>query len=79
MKSAYRRQYYVRSSKAPKVDGTVCIRMEVRDPVHGFVSFNGVEAKVLDTCVVQRLRRIRQLAYATCCTQVPFIQGSITL
>ena len=38
--------------------------MEVRDPVHGFVNFNNEESQVLDTCVVQRLRRIRQLAYA---------------
>ena len=38
--------------------------MEVRDPVHGFVSFAPDEVRVLDTCVMQRLRRIRQLAYA---------------
>ena len=38
--------------------------MEVRDPVHGFVRFAPDEVRVLDTCVMQRLRRIRQLAYA---------------
>lgn len=32
--------------------------------MHGFVNFNDIETKVLDSRVVQRLRRIRQLAYA---------------
>ncbi len=38
---------------------------EIRDPVHGFVFLNGKEVEILDTRVFQRLRGIRQLAFAS--------------
>jgi HD superfamily phosphohydrolase len=36
---------------------------EVRDPVHGFIYFNEIEMKIVNTPVFQRLRYIRQLAF----------------
>lgn len=36
--------------------------MEVRDPVHGFISYDELEEKLLNSRVVQRLRGIKQLA-----------------
>lgn len=33
----------------------------VRDPIHGFVSLRPVEAALVDTAAMQRLRRVRQL------------------
>lgn len=36
----------------------------IRDPVHNFVRLNWDEARLLDTPLLQRLRRIRQLAMA---------------
>jgi uncharacterized protein len=36
---------------------------EVRDPVHGFIYFNEIEMKIVNTAVFQRLRYIRQLAF----------------
>jgi uncharacterized protein len=36
---------------------------EVRDPVHGFIYFNEIEMKIVNTSVFQRLRYIRQLAF----------------
>jgi uncharacterized protein len=39
--------------------------MEIRDPVHGFVTLTAIEERVLNTSVFQRLRRIRQLALAS--------------
>ncbi|MCZ6615917.1 MAG: HD domain-containing protein [Thaumarchaeota archaeon] len=39
-------------------------RIEIRDPVHGYVILNELERKVIDSPVFQRLRRIRQLAGA---------------
>src|SRR5438093_1075477 len=38
------------------------LRYEVRDPIHGFVSFDPLERAILDTRPVQRLRNIKQLA-----------------
>jgi uncharacterized protein len=35
---------------------------EVRDPVHGFIYFNDIEMKIVNTAPFQRLRYIRQLA-----------------
>jgi len=37
---------------------------QIRDPIHGFVSLNKKECKIIDTSIFQRLRRIRQLAFA---------------
>jgi len=37
---------------------------EIRDPVHGYVKVTEVERRLIDSPVVQRLRRIRQLAGA---------------
>ena len=37
---------------------------EVRDPVFGFISLNETEADIVSTSIFQRLRRIRQLAFA---------------
>ncbi len=39
-------------------------RRQVRDPVFGFIPINGKEAEIVDTPVFQRLRGIRQLAFA---------------
>jgi hypothetical protein len=36
--------------------------LEVRDPVHGFIYREPLEQRIIDTCVFQRLRRLRQLA-----------------
>jgi HD superfamily phosphohydrolase len=36
--------------------------MEFRDPIHGFVHFNDLEAEIINSPVFQRLRRIKQLA-----------------
>lgn len=35
---------------------------EIRDPIHGYIFANAQEREVIDTSIVQRLRRIRQLA-----------------
>ena len=35
---------------------------EIRDPVHGFISFNEWEREIINHSVFQRLRRIKQLA-----------------
>jgi uncharacterized protein len=40
-------------------------RLEVRDPVHGFIYRDVEERDVMDTCVFQRLRRLKQLALAS--------------
>ena len=40
-------------------------RLEVRDPIHGFVYREPEERDVMDTCIFQRLRRLRQLALAS--------------
>lgn len=37
---------------------------ELRDPVHGFIYRSSLEQDIIDTPVMQRLRRIRQLAMA---------------
>ncbi|OYT65104.1 phosphohydrolase [Candidatus Bathyarchaeota archaeon ex4484_205] len=37
---------------------------EIKDPIHGFVNFTTLEQKVIDTPILQRLRRIKQLAGA---------------
>lgn len=37
---------------------------EIRDPVHGLIELNNIEAKLIDTQPFQRLRRIQQLALA---------------
>lgn len=36
--------------------------MESRDPIHGFVQFNQLEADIINSMPFQRLRRIKQLA-----------------
>ncbi len=36
----------------------------IYDPLHGFIGLTRLEAEILDTCVVQRLRRVRQLGPA---------------
>jgi HD superfamily phosphohydrolase len=36
----------------------------VRDPIHGFIRLNGEETEVVSTPIFQRLRGIRQLAFA---------------
>ena len=36
----------------------------VRDPIHGFIFLNGKEAGILSSPILQRLRGIRQLAFA---------------
>jgi HD superfamily phosphohydrolase len=38
--------------------------MEIRDPIHGFINPTDTEIKIIDTPIVQRLRRIKQLAMA---------------
>ena len=35
---------------------------EIRDPIHGYIYTDSVERELIDTAVLQRLRRIRQLA-----------------
>lgn len=37
---------------------------EIRDPVFNFIRLTGTEAEIVDTTVFQRLRNIRQLAFA---------------
>ncbi len=36
--------------------------MEIRDPIHGFIHFNELEAELINSAAFQRLRRIKQLA-----------------
>jgi|ERR1039458_8492731 HD superfamily phosphohydrolase len=36
----------------------------VRDPIHGFIPLSSDEAEIVETPVFQRLRGIRQLAFA---------------
>lgn len=38
--------------------------MEIRDPIHGFIQYNELEEKIINTWVLQRLRGIKQLALA---------------
>lgn len=38
--------------------------MEIRDPIHGLIDYNEKEEKILNIKVMQRLRRIKQLALA---------------
>jgi len=38
--------------------------LEIRDPIHGFIVVNGEEVEIVCSAVFQRLRRIRQLAFA---------------
>ncbi|HEV2135835.1 MAG TPA: HD domain-containing protein [Terracidiphilus sp.] len=38
--------------------------MEIRDPIHGFIILKGEEVEIICSSVFQRLRRIRQLAFA---------------
>lgn len=40
-------------------------RLEIRDPIHGFIYREPDERDIMDTAVFQRLRRLRQLALAT--------------
>jgi len=40
-------------------------RLEIRDPIHGFIHREPHEQDIIDTPVFQRLRRIKQLALAT--------------
>jgi uncharacterized protein len=39
-------------------------QLEIRDPIHGFIEPNGEEVEIISSPVFQRLRRIRQLAFA---------------
>ena len=39
-------------------------RLEIRDPIHGFIHREPDEVSIMDTAVFQRLRRLRQLAFA---------------
>lgn len=36
----------------------------IRDPIHGFINLNEKEAQIVDTSAFQRLRALRQLAFA---------------
>ncbi len=36
--------------------------LELREAIHGFIYREPLEQRVIDTCVFQRLRRLRQLA-----------------
>ena len=36
----------------------------IYDPLYGFIGLTRLEAELLDTCVVQRLRRVKQLGPA---------------
>ena len=36
----------------------------IRDPIHGFIEYNELEEKIINTRVFQRLRNIKQLAFA---------------
>jgi HD superfamily phosphohydrolase len=47
-----------------KERGSMGVRLEIRDPVHGFICREPTERDVMDTRVFQRLRRLRQLALA---------------
>jgi HD superfamily phosphohydrolase len=38
--------------------------LEIRDPIHGFIILKGEEVEIIGSSVFQRLRRIRQLAFA---------------
>ena len=38
--------------------------MEIRDPIHGFIEYDEIEEKIINTKVFQRLRNIKQLALA---------------
>lgn len=38
--------------------------LEVRDPIHGFIHREPYECDIVDTAVFQRLRRLKQLAFA---------------
>jgi len=37
---------------------------DIRNPVFGFISINGTESNIVNSPIFQRLRRIRQLAFA---------------
>jgi uncharacterized protein len=39
--------------------------MEIRDPIHGFISYDPVEEKIINSGLFQRLRNIKQLALAS--------------
>jgi len=39
--------------------------LEIRDPIHGFIYREPEERDVMDTCIFQRLRRLKQLALAS--------------
>lgn len=45
-------------------DGSVGKSLEIRDPIHGFIILKGEEVEIICSSVFQRLRRIRQLAFA---------------
>jgi hypothetical protein len=36
--------------------------MEINDPIHGFIGLTDIEAKIIDSEIYQRLRRIKQLS-----------------
>lgn len=40
-------------------------RLEIRDPIHGFIHREKTEQQIIDTKVFQRLRRIKELALAS--------------
>lgn len=39
--------------------------IEIRDPIHGFITLSEIESKIINTPVFQRLRKIKQLALAS--------------
>src|SRR5674476_1370110 len=40
-------------------------KMEIRDPIYGFIKINEFEKEIIDTDTFQRLRRIQQLAFSS--------------
>ncbi|MHC1573913.1 MAG: hypothetical protein ACXQTJ_05675, partial [Candidatus Syntropharchaeales archaeon] len=40
-------------------------KMEVRDPIYGFIEYDDKEEQIINTRVFQRLRGIKQLALAS--------------
>ena len=37
---------------------------KIRDPIHNFIHLNDKESEIIDTLIFQRLRGIKQLAFA---------------
>lgn len=56
-----RRAYAVRP-KRRRSGENLASTAEIRDPIHGYIYANALERQIIDTSILQRLRRIRQLA-----------------